>query len=292
MKPVAFEYCYPDTLEEALQLLVEFGEDGALISGGMSLGAMLNMRLVRPAAVIDINGLEELAKIEIKADKIRTGALVRQAIAMQSTELASTVPLLMQALPYVGHYQTRSRGTLGGSVAHADPSAEIPLSIVTLGGSISLSSLRGQREVAATDFFHGLLTTDRKNDEVITALSWPKTTAKTGFSFKEIAQRHGDFAIAAVAAKVTVSDDEKIKDLSLGLGGIEDRPFVADTSSFVGKVANPETANAIANAVADTVSPMVDLQANADYRRQLVRVLGTSALVAAMIDAKGQRGNV
>ena len=111
-------------------------------------------------------------------------------------------------------------------------------------------------------------------------------------SFKEIAQRHGDFAIAAVAAKVTVSDDEKIKDLSLGLGGIEDRPFVADTSSFVGKVANPETANAIANAVADTVSPMVDLQANADYRRQLVRVLGASALVAAMIDAKGQRGNV
>ncbi len=290
MKPVAFEYCCPDSLEEALQLLVEFGEDGALISGGMSLGAMLNMRLVRPAALIDINRLEELARIEIKADEVTTGALVRQAIAMQSDKLASTVPLLMRALPYVGHYQTRSCGTLGGSVAHADPSAEIPLSIVTLGGSVTLRSMRGQREVAASDFFHGLLTTDRKADEIITALTWPTSVAQTGYSFKEISQRHGDFAIAAVAAKVTVSNDEKIKDLSLGLGGIEDRPFVVDTSSFLGKLANTETANAIASAVAETVSPMVDLQANADYRRQLVRVLGAGALVDAMVDATRQRG--
>ena len=201
----------------------------------------------------------------------------------------SGVPLLAKALPWVGHYQTRSRGTLGGSVAHADPSAEIPLTLVTLGGAVTLQSPGGTREMPARDFFQGLLTTDRRADELITALTWPLRREKTGYAFEEIAQRHGDFAITAVAVEATVGDDGTIADLSLGLGGVEDRPIVADTNGFLGKPASEATAADIAHTVAEAVDPMVDLQANADYRRQLVRVLGSRALSAAFIDATTAR---
>lgn len=289
MKPVAFEYCRPDTVEEALDLLKEFGGDASIISGGLSLGAMLNMRLVRPRALIDINGLDDLASTHVGDATISTGTLTRQAEAMKFPALMSGVPLLATALPNVGHYQTRSRGTLGGSVAHADPSAEIPLALVTLAGAVKLQSPGGKREVPAREFFHGLLTTDRRADEMITGLTWPIRRAKTGYAFEEIAQRHGDFAIAAVAVEATVGGDGNIADLSFGLGGIEDRPFVAATADFVGKPATGATAHEIADTVAEKVDPMVDLQANADYRRQLVRVLGARTLTAAFEDAIKQR---
>jgi 2-furoyl-CoA dehydrogenase FAD binding subunit len=292
VKPVAFEYCRPDTVEEALDLLKEFGSDASIISGGLSLGAMLNMRLVRPKALIDINGLDELASTHVGDATISTGTLTRQAAAMKFPALMSGVPLLAKALPNVGHYQTRSRGTLGGSVAHADPSAEIPLTLVTLAGAVNLQSPGGKRDVPAREFFHGLLTTDRRADELITGLTWPIRRAQTGYAFEEIAQRHGDFAIAAVAVEVTVGGDGTIADLSLGLGGIEDRPLVAATGDFIGKPATEATAVEIANTVAEAVDPMVDLQANADYRRQLVRVLGARTLTAAIDDAIHQRESV
>ena len=289
MKPVAFEYCRPDTLDEAMELLSEFGADASIVSGGLSLGAMLNMRLVRPTALIDVNRLAELSDFRIGDASATTGALVRQAAAMKHPGLMSGVPLLSRGLPWVGHYQTRSRGTLGGSVAHADPSAEIPLTLVTLGGVVTLRSPGGTRDVAARDFFHGLLTTDRRADEIVTSLTWPLRRNKTGYAFEEIAQRHGDFAITAVAVETTVGDDGNIADLSFGLGGVEDRPVVADTGSFIGRPASDDTAREIADAAAETVDPMVDMQGNADYRRQLVRVLGRKALTAAFADATATR---
>lgn len=278
MKPVAFEYCRPDTLDEALALLAEFGGDASLISGGLSLGAMLNMRLVRPTALIDVNRLDGLSAIEVDGKTVRTGTLVRQAAAQVSAELSAAVPLLGMALPHVGHYQTRSRGTLGGSVAHADPSAEIPLSLATLGGGVRLRSPGGARTVPARAFFHGVLTTDRRADEMIVGLDWPAHRDGMSYAFEEIAQRHGDFAIVAVAVAARVGADGKIAELSFGLGGVEDRPFVADASAFVGEPATLATAAGIAEAAADAADPVVDLQANADYRRQLVRVLGARAL--------------
>ena len=289
MKPVAFEYCRPDTVEEALELLKEFGSDASIISGGLSLGAMLNMRLVRPKALIDINGIDELGNFDAGDATIRTGTLIRQAGAMAMPALMSGVPLLAKALPHVGHYQTRSRGTLGGSVAHADPSAEIPLTLVTLSGAVTLRSPGGSREVPAREFFQGLLTTDRRADELVTGLTWPIRRGQTGYAFEELAQRHGDFAIAAVAAEATVAGDGTIADVSFGLGGVEDRPFVAATAGFVGKPATEATASDIANTIAEVVDPMVDLQANADYRRQLVRVLGTRTLIGGLSDATGQQ---
>ncbi len=289
MKPVAFEYCRPDTLEEAMELLAEFGSDASIVSGGLSLGAMLNMRLVRPRALIDVNRIDALGDIKVAASGTSTGAMVRQAVALKSPEIAEAVPLLARALPNVGHYQTRSRGTLGGSVAHADPSAEIPLSLVTLGGAVRLRSPKGAREVAAREFFHGVLTTDRRADEMVTGLVWPARALRTGYAFEEIAQRHGDFAIVAAAAAVTVGDDGNITALSFGLGGVEDRPFVVDNPDFIGRPAITATAQEIADAAAEIVEPMVDIQASADYRRQLVRVIGAKALMAAIADAEAQR---
>ena len=288
MKPVPFEYCRPDTLNEALTLAEEFGEDASIIAGGLSLGAMLNMRLVRPKAIIDINSLPELSSIEENGSVVRTGAIVRQAEAIKTPLIKSEVPLLYMALPYVGHFQTRSRGTLGGSVAHADPSAEIPLSLVTLDGSIELASVRGKRKVKAQEFFQGILTTDRKANEMVIGLDWPGRQRYTGYGFTEIAQRHGDFAIVAVAAAATVREN-RIEKLSLGIGGVEERPFLAETLTFVGCQADNETVGEIASASASAVDPMADLQANPDYRRQLVRVLVADTLRSAFNDAKQHR---
>jgi CO/xanthine dehydrogenase FAD-binding subunit len=288
VKPVAFEYCRADTREEALALLAEFGPDASVLAGGLSLGAMLNMRLVRPKAVIDINRAAGLDAIRIDDRTAETGAMVRQAMAMRSKDLMEAVPLLRHALPNVGHYQTRGRGTLGGSVAHADPSAEIPLSLVTLGGSVMLEARGRKRTVPARDFFLGVLTTARVADEMVTGLVWPRPRARTGHAFFEIAQRVGDFAITAAAAEAEVTPDGKVARLFLGLGGVEDRPVVADTGSTVGAPATAETARAVAESAASAVDPMADVQAEPEYRRQLVRVLGARAIETAFRRAQGK----
>ena len=281
MKPAPFDYCRADTLDEALELLEEFGADGAVLAGGLSLGAMLNMRLARPGAVIDINRVPDLDRVDADGETVVTGALVRQSDAMRSPVLSESVPLLAEALPHVGHFQTRNRGTLGGSAAHADPSAEIPLSLVTLGGEIVLRSKARERRVPAREFFVSILTTGRDPDELLTGLVWPSRRPRTGYAFEEIAQRHGDFAITAAAGMAELRSDGTIDSVALGLGGVEDRPYVADTAPYAGAPASLETAAEIAEAAAAAADPMEDAQANGDYRRQLVRVLGARVLTRA-----------
>jgi 2-furoyl-CoA dehydrogenase FAD binding subunit len=278
VKPVAFEYWRPETLAEALAAIAELGAEAVPLAGGMSLGPMLNMRLVRPRAVIDLNPLAELAAIETRGDEIVTGALCRQADALADPALRREVPLLAQALPYVGHYQTRHRGTLGGSVAHADPSAEIPLCLVTLGGAVLLRSRRTARRVAADRFFAGALTTARRSDELVTALAWPRARAPLRYAFAEIAQRHGDFAIAACACAVSLDQAGRIKSLRLGFGGVLDRPLVADTAGFVGSPASAETAEHVAVEVTGSLTPIADRSATAAYRRALARLLARRVL--------------
>ena len=288
MKPPPFEYCRADTLDEALTLLAEFGHDGAVLAGGMSLGAMLNMRLVRPAAVIDVNRIPGLGAIAPDGGWLETGATCLQAEALRSETVAAFVPLLVLALPSVGHFQTRNRGTLGGSAAHADPSAEIPLCLVTLGGEVALASKSRRRVVAAGEFFQGILMTAREPDEMITALRWPARKPGTGCAFEEIAQRRGDFAIAAAAATAELAPDGAVRSLSFGLGGVEDRPILVDTARFVGAPAAAGTAAALAEEAAVSVDPVEDVQANADYRRQLVRVLGRRVLEGAFARARAE----
>ena len=288
MKPVAFEYVRPDTLAEALAVLAERRAEAAVLAGGMSLGPMLNLRMVRPKSVIDISRLPGLDGIEVRGDRIITGAIVVQADALASAVINAELPLLALALPWVGHFQTRNAGTLGGSVAHADPSAEIPLCAVTSDATIVLRGRR-ERRVPARDFFTGALTTVRREDEMLVAIDWPRAPAAAGHAFEEIAQRHGDFAIAAAACALTLDRDGRIATLALGLGGVEDRPIVVDTKAYIGWPADAATAGAIAQAIDERVNPMEDHAASADYRRALARVLVERVVLRAATDARRKR---
>lgn len=282
MKPVAFDYCQPDTVAEVAALLAEHGEDAAILSGGLSMGPMLNMRLMRPSLVVDVNRVAGLGAVEIAAGQVRTGALLRQADAMANAGLLAAVPMLSLALPHVGHYQTRNRGTFGGSIAHADPSAELPLCLLTCGGSVELTSAKGTRTVPAFAFFQGPLTTARRPDELLSALLWPVVGARTGHAFDEIAQRHGDFAIAAAACSVTLAVDGTITALSLGLGGVADRPILVDTSAVISRPPDATLIEEASTAAMAQATPESDLLASADYRRALVGQLAGRVLRAAL----------
>ncbi len=282
MKPAAFDYVSAETLDEALAALAEYGEDAAILAGGLSLGAMMNMRLARPEAIIDINRLPDLDRLERQNGWLRTGALLRQADAMESEDIAAQVPLLHLALPNVGHYQTRSRGTLAGSVAHADPSAEIPLCLATLGGEVMLASSRGQRAVPARDFAEAALITIRQADEMVTALRWPTDDGASGVAFAEINQRHGDFAIVAAAAWARVDDSGRSVAYALGLGGVEDRPRVTSGTETFDVSSLDELAQSAATEFADELHAMQDPRVSAAYRQHLARHLGGSMLRQAL----------
>jgi CO/xanthine dehydrogenase FAD-binding subunit len=292
MKPVAFEYCRPDTLGEALDILAERREEAAVLAGGMTLGPMLNLRMVRPKTVIDISRLAGLDRIELRGDRIVTGATVIQADALDSMVVRRELPLLALALPWVGHFQTRNAGTLGGSVAHADPSAEIPLCLVVSDATVVLRGKRRDRRVAARAFFTGALSTVREPDEVVVAIDWPRIPGDAGHAFEEIAQRHGDFAIAAAACALRLDAAGRIAGLSLGLGGVEDRPIVVDTADFVGRPADAAAAKAIAHHAAKSVDPMDDRGASADYRRALSQVLAERVVLRAADAARQKNAGV
>lgn len=277
MKPAPFAYYRPETEAEAVAALAEHGDDAVVLAGGLSLGAMLNMRLVFSEIVIDINRLTGFDAIVSEGENIRTGALVRQADALASPEIAANLPLLRLGLQNVGHYQTRSRGTLGGSVAHADPSAEIPLCLATLGGQVELTSLRGTRQVAARGFAESALATCREADELVTALHWPSHSG-SGVAFREIAQRHGDFAIVAVAAVVRKLADGI--EFSLGFGGVEGCPRVLD-----GRVADEAAVAESVREFVETLDPMEDPRVSAAYRRALAIHLGAETLLKACGEA-------
>jgi 2-furoyl-CoA dehydrogenase FAD binding subunit len=288
VKPVAFDYYRPETVAEAVALLSEMREEASVLAGGMTLGPMLNLRMVRPRAVVDVSRIQSLKAISTKSSAVITGACVVQAEALRSDIIVSDVPLLSLALPWVGHFQTRNRGTLGGSVAHGDPSAEIPLSLVVCGGSVVLRSRRRERRVSARDFFLGALTTQRQPDELVTALEWPRRSPHEGCAFAEIAQRHGDFAIAAAACRARLAGDGRLEDLSLGVGGVENRPVAIAAGRFVGSPAD-EIADDVAEHAAGSVTAMEDHSASADYRIALTRVLVERTFHDAVADARRRR---
>jgi 2-furoyl-CoA dehydrogenase FAD binding subunit len=291
VKPVAFDYHRPETVPEAVALLSELREEAAVLAGGMTLGPMLNLRMVRPRAVIDISRMQALKTVSLAGHVVVTGAGVVQRDALRSELIAREVPLLTMALPWVGHFQTRNRGTLGGSVAHADPSAEIPLCLVVCGGSVVLRSRKRERRVPAREFFLGALTTQRQPDEMVTALEWPRAAVDAGHAFAEIAQRHGDFAIAAAACQLRVGRDGGLEALALGLGGVESRPVAVDVNGFLGRPAN-EIAAALSEHAAASVTPMADHSASADYRLALTRVLAARVVEEAAADAAKRKGRL
>jgi 2-furoyl-CoA dehydrogenase FAD binding subunit len=285
MKAAPFAYLQPDTAAEALLALAQHGDDARVIAGGQSLGAMLNMRIVTPKVLIDINRLSDLSGMAIENGNLVTGAMVRQSDAMADARVRNNVSLLAQALPHVGHYQTRNRGTLGGSVAHADPSAEIPLSLATLGGEVELRSKRAQRRIKARDFLQSALITARAPDELVTALYWPIRRPRQGHGFVEFTVREGDYAIVAVACVIDVNADGTAGAVLLGFGGCGEVPqFVA---SDLGHTYLDEVAiQRIARDAAERIEYRADLLATTSYRRQLAYVLARKAIISAY--AEGQ----
>jgi 2-furoyl-CoA dehydrogenase FAD binding subunit len=272
MKPVRFDYIRAQSLAEAHAGLNSGGDDARIIAGGQSLLPMLSMRMARPTVLIDIMHLPELAKIEIKDDAIRIGAGVRQAALLGWPELAERQPLLAAALPWVGHAQTRSRGTVCGSVAHADPSAEIPLALLVLRGAVVLSSQRNRRRVAAEEFFTGLMSTAREDEELIEAVEIPCRGAGHGYAFHEFARRHGDFAIVACAA---IARQDGVR---LAIGGVADCPVARDFPDIDGDALDDAL-----DRLAGDLDARDDLHATADYRRALVRRLGRATIAEARL---------
>ena len=268
MKPAPFDYLRAETLAEAHDVLAAEGSDAAVIAGGQTLVPLLSMRMARPKVVVDIMHVGELGGIAVENNAIRVGASVRQAQLLAWPELAARQPLLAQALPWVGHAQTRARGTVCGSVALADPSAELPLCLLALGGEVVLSSKAKQRSVAAEDFFTGVMSTARHDDELIEAVSFPCARPGEGFAFREFARRHGDFAIVACAAVATE------KSIRIAVGGVADRAVARDFA------ADDDLDDALA-AFASKLDARDDLHATADYRRALVRKLGAQTIAEA-----------
>lgn len=270
MKPAAFDYLRAETLAEVHEVLAAEGGDASVLAGGQTLLPMLNMRLARPKTLIDIMRLPQLDRIAIDGDAIRVEAKATQAALLAWPRLAATQPLLAMALPHVGHAQTRSRGTVCGSVAHADPSAEIPLALVALGGEIELSKRRRRRRVPAEAFFTGLMSTAREPDELIEAVRLPARRPGQGFAFREFGRRHGDFAIVACAA---VADGQGAR---LAVGGVADRPVARDLGILDGGALDDAL-----DAFAWELEARDDLHATAGYRRELVRRFGRETIEEA-----------
>ncbi|MBR0988318.1 FAD binding domain-containing protein [Bradyrhizobium liaoningense] len=262
MKPPAFDYLRAETVGDVLDGLAQQGGDARVLAGGQSLMAMLNMRLAKPKLLIDIMRIQELRRIERKADAVVVGAGVRQADLLAWPDLAETLPLVALALPCVGHVQTRSRGTICGSLAHADPSAEMPLALVALGGEVLLRNAKRRRRVAAKDFFAGMMLTARADDELIEGISLPVARGSR-FAFREVARRHGDFAIVACAAMKTPSG------VRLAVGGVADVPTARDWPRLEGSALDDAL-----NTFAYELGARDDVHATARYRRDLVRMIG------------------
>jgi xanthine dehydrogenase iron-sulfur cluster and FAD-binding subunit A len=280
MKPARFAYVHPDSVAEAVAALAEHGEDARVIAGGQSLGAMLNMRLVTPKVVVDINALADLATTKSENGTIITGAIVRQSDALADAQIQEQLPLLAQALPFVGHYQTRNRGTLAGSVAHADPSAEIALVLATLDGEVELTSKRGPRRVPARQFFQSALVTARRLDELITSLRWPARRPTQRFAFTEFAVRSGDYAIVAVACVLDLNEDARVRTVRLGFGGASEVPQIIDVPD-INKQLDADLIQTIALDAAARIQCRGDLLGSAAYRRQLAGVLASRAITSA-----------
>lgn len=262
MKPARFDFYSAETIDHAHKLISN-NPDARIIAGGQTLVPMLSMRLARPSAVIDIMRIVELSKIEEKAGAIRVGAAVRQAKLLAWPQLAEKQPLLAASLPWVGHAQTRSRGTICGSIAHADPSAELPLVLVALNGVVELSSRSNKRRIPAAEFFVGAMTTRRLDNEIIEAVHFPLREKGKGYAFNEFGRRHGDFAIVSCAAVV---DAKRIR---LTVGGVADRPVAVHIQT-----GSDEEISVALNDFAWSLEARNDLHATAEYRRQLVRQMG------------------
>ncbi len=293
MKPATFDYHAPRHVDEALQLLAELGEEGKVLAGGQSLVPMMNLRLATPSALVDISRLPELSDIEVEDGRITVGAAVTAERLRTHAAATAACPLLRQALDHVAHRVIRNRGTVVGSLAHADPAAEMPAVFALLGGELEVRRHDGQRHVTGEDLFLGALEADVHEGELATSVTFPVSPPRTGTAFHELARRHGDYALAGVASVVTLDDQEAVASARVAVIGVADRPVVVDVSEPLrGQQPDGLDAAAAADLLREQIDPSGDIHASASYRRHLSGVLAGRALTEAAAAAATQTEEV
>ena len=290
MKSPAFDYVRARSVDEACELLSSHGDGAKLIAGGQSLVPMMAFRLLRPSWLIDINEISALKFVDAQAGAVRIGAGTRQCVLARDDALARRLPLVRQALEWVGHVQTRNRGTIGGSLVHADPSAELPLAAQVLGAQMNLRSKAGRRMVAADRFFSGPMTTAIQPNECLDEIHWPVwPEARVGSAFVEVSRRHGDFAIVGAAAQVAVDEAGRCTRVAFGIAGAGPAPlaFPQLAARLVGTSLESDAVQSAAHDAAAELEPGTDTHATAAYRRHLARVLAARVLRNAYNTARG-----
>jgi CO/xanthine dehydrogenase FAD-binding subunit len=289
MKPPKFDYHAPATVDEALALLARYGGEAKVLAGGQSLMPLLNFRLTRPAALVDLNGIAGLAGIREDDGRVRLGAMTRQRTIEFSPVIARRLPLLAEATKLVGHLPIRSRGTIGGSIAHADPAAEYPAVLAALDGEVVVRGPKGERVVKPADFFQTYLTTSLAPEEIVTEIRLPSMDAHAGWAFEEFSRRHGDFAIVGIAA-VVVGEGARCTAARLATAGAGPVPMRLRAAEEILEAQGLGDAaiQAAAARAAELVEPDSDLHASADYRRNLTRVLTERAVRRAITRLGGR----
>jgi len=284
MKPAPFSYHRPGGLDEALALLSRHGGAAKPLAGGQSLGPMMNMRLARPDHVIDLNDLLELDFVRVGEETAEIGALARHHRVVTDPQIARSVPMLAHAARGVGHYAIRQRGTLGGSLVHADPAAQYPLVAVTLGAEVAIRSARGSRVAPAAGFLRSIMTVDLAPDELVTSVRFPRQRPGEGWGFELFSRRHGDFALVSVALTLALDASGAISALRLGVGGVAPVPLRLATveAEAAGMQPDAHAAAALGRLAATQVAPEDEAQVPAQYRRDLVETLTTRAFLAAV----------
>ena len=288
MKPAAFEYFAPSSMQEALVLLGEFKDEAKILAGGQSLMPLLNMRLARPQALIDINRIASHSYIRQENGALTLGALTRHREIETSPLVRGKCPILAEAAGWIGYPQIRNRGTIGGSLAHAHPAAELPAVVTALRGEIGIVGRTGERTVKAEEFFQGFFTVALEPNEILSAVRLPLWPESAGFSFKEFNRRHGDFAIAGVAALVSLNGKKECEASSIVLAGVNPTPLRAQRSETLlkGRKITREIIETAATLAAEDSDPPSDVHGSADYRRELVKVITRRALEEAVKRAK------
>ena len=290
MKLPPVDYEAPKTVSEAVELLAEHLDEASVLAGGQSLIPLMALRLAHPAVLIDINGIAGLSGVSSTNGWVAIGAMTREYAAEESETVAGAVPLLAAALPLIGHEAIRSRGTIGGSLAHADPAAELPAVALALDAEFVVRSQAGERVIPAADWFEGYLTTSRHPGELLAEVRFPTARRGTGTSFQEVARRHGDFAIVGLATSLTLSDGA-ISDARLAFAGMSDVPVRAAgaESLLVGERPSAELFDEAARRATEDIDPPADLHGSADYRKKVAAALVRRGLQAAADNADGRQ---
>jgi CO/xanthine dehydrogenase FAD-binding subunit len=285
-----FEYLAPASTGEALAMLTEHGEQAKLLAGGQSLVPLMNFRLVRPGYLVDLNGIGDLAGIREEDGHLAIGAMTRQRAVERSPLVQARCPLLAEAMPLIGHFQIRNRGTIGGSLAHADPAAELPAVVAALGGELLAKGPKGERRISSDRFFKGYLTTDLGPDELLVGVSVPVAPPRTGAAFLEVSRRHGDFALVGVAALLTLDAAGVCTRAALALTGVGPVPVVAEEAArvVIGGKPTPAAFEEAGRRVSAALSPDSDIHASAEYRKHVGGVLARRALARAFDRARGE----